>query len=152
MRLGFDRRDHLAPVAAVAAGQPDRVADIQVLPLRVDGVGVVNPGAHQAFQPVVTVEAAAVLADLCQPRPDRRRRRGHGDPAGGAHRPRLDKFVAGQFGDDFLVGGAPVVHHRASHPVVQAREAARRHQRAEQRPAVTHGAEASHARGSRAEA
>ncbi len=42
--------------AAVPPSQPDGVADVQVLPSRMNTVGVVDSGTHQPLEPVVTVE------------------------------------------------------------------------------------------------
>ncbi len=42
--------------AAVPPSQPDGVADVQVLPSRMNTVGVVDSGTHQPLGPVVTAE------------------------------------------------------------------------------------------------
>ena len=46
------------------------LARLEVLPLGADGFGVVDIQAHEVLEEVVAVEAAAVLAELHQPRPD----------------------------------------------------------------------------------
>ena len=67
----FHRGDHLPGAVAVPPGQPDGVADTNVLPFRVDDVRVVDVRSDSPLQQRVAVEAAAVLADLRQPWPDR---------------------------------------------------------------------------------
>ena len=63
---------HLPCSGAIAAGEPYGVSDVRVLPLGVDGGCVLNLRAHSPFQQRITVEPAAVLADLRQPGPHRR--------------------------------------------------------------------------------
>jgi len=64
VRQRLDRCHHLPRTLAIAPRQPHGVADAQVLPLRVDGVRIVDVRADGAFQQGVAVEAAAVLPDL----------------------------------------------------------------------------------------
>jgi hypothetical protein len=52
---------------------PDRVADRQRLPLRMDAFRIADLRAEEPLQPVVAVEPATILTHLRQPRPDGRR-------------------------------------------------------------------------------
>src|SRR5215207_9023419 len=46
------------------------LAHLPVLPLRMDPVGVAHPAAGEVFEPLIAVEATAVLAELGEPGPD----------------------------------------------------------------------------------
>jgi len=62
-RLG--RREQDDDPAAVAPAVPvDQIPDLEVLPPVDDPVGTVDVQADQVLEPVVTVEAGAVGADL----------------------------------------------------------------------------------------
>ena len=49
----------------------DDLADLAVLPLRVDAVGISHLAFGQVLEPLIAVEAAALLAELREPGPDR---------------------------------------------------------------------------------
>ena len=48
----------------------DGLAELPVLPLRVDAVGIFHLTAGEVLEPFVAIEAAAVLAELREPGPD----------------------------------------------------------------------------------
>ena len=78
------------------------------LPLRPPPVGVAHPGADEVLEHGVAVEAAAVLAELDDPRPDGLDRRVDRDRPGGAGAgPGVDEVVAGPSPVELGVGGAP---------------------------------------------
>lgn len=105
MRFRLYRGDDLPRVWAVSVGQPYGVAHLEVLPLRMDDVGVADVGSDGSLQQGVAVEARPILADLNQPRPDVVARSVDRHGAGRAPGAFLDEFVAGQRGAD-LVGSS----------------------------------------------
>ena len=107
MRSRLDLRDHLTGDVAIAPREPYRVADTDVLPFRVDGVGVADVCAHDPLQPGIAVEATAILTDLRQPRPHHRGGRIDAERTGGSRCAVDDQLVAGQDASDLVVVGAP---------------------------------------------
>ena len=49
--------------------QVDGFAQLAMLPLRVDAVGVLHLAPGEVFEPLIAVEAAAILAELSEPGP-----------------------------------------------------------------------------------
>ena len=87
--------------------QHDCLADAALLPLRVDAVGVLHLAAGKVLEPLVAVEAPAILPYLGDPRPDILDRRidGHGSccpRTGFGH-----ELVAGERLAHFLLRCAP---------------------------------------------
>ncbi len=83
----------------------NHVANRSPLPFGMDAVRVVYLAAGQVLQPLVAVEAAAVLPDLHQPWPYRLDRRVHRDGPRGRGNGVGDEFIAGQWLAPLLVGG-----------------------------------------------
>ena len=139
---GLDGGDDLPGGGSVAARQPHRVADVELLPFRVHGGGVVHVGADRAFEHRVAVETAPVLADLSQPRPDLGRRCVDGDCTRGAGgRPRrnsLDQVIARQHRSDLVVTGAPGVHPRPQVKAVPRQDADGGHHIRQSGPVPSH--------------
>ena len=121
------RLEHAHPESARRM-QVDGFAQLAVLPLRVDAVGVLHLAAGEVLEPLVAVEAAAILAELGEPGPhllDRRVDRHRVEDPG----PVLGKkLVAWQLALLVLRFGAPTQVPGPDHKRIQ-----RRRGRAEQR-------------------
>lgn len=102
---GFDRRDEEGGLVALA--ERDDVADGERLELRHDRVDRPDVAANEVLQPVVAVEAAAALAQLEQPRPDRLGRRCDRDAARVPDLRIGNKLVAGEWPIRVVRPGAP---------------------------------------------
>src|SRR5690348_8270977 len=84
------------------------LADLTLLPLRVNPLGVAHAAAGQVLQPGVAVEAATVLPDLGQPGPDFLDRGVDRDRPGQVNGWVRYKRITGQRLVSFLSGRAPV--------------------------------------------
>src|SRR5205814_2179686 len=93
----------------------DDLADRPLLPLGMDDVLVVHLAASEVLQPVVAVEASAVLPDLRQPGPYHLDRRVHRDGSRRCGERVVDEFIAGQWLAPLLVGRSPAYHPRSDH-------------------------------------
>lgn len=107
MRFRLYGSNDLPSVRAVSVGQPHGVADLEVLPLRMDDVGIADVGANGSFEQGVAVEARPILADLDQPWPDVVARSVDRDAAGRPPDTLRDELVAGQGGADLVGAGTP---------------------------------------------
>src|ERR1019366_5818292 len=87
--------------------EPQRVAKLQVLPLRVNGFGIDDFTAHEILGPRVAVESTAPLADLDNPRPDAFGRCLDGDGAGGGGVGLRNHQVSGETPRPFVRRGSP---------------------------------------------
>lgn len=87
--------------------QEDLITGLQILPLRMDPAGIVNVAAQQVLDPSVTVEAAAPLPYLRQPRPHLGHRRMNCDGVG-CRQPRVgQQLVAGKRTSDLRLRRTP---------------------------------------------
>ena len=88
------------------------LAGAQVLPLRMHAVGAADVEPGQILERVVGVEAAAVLADLDQPRPDCLGGRAHRDGVRRRVQRVGDQLVAGERARHLVVRRAPAPQAR----------------------------------------
>lgn len=85
-----------------------RITDDAALPFRMNPPGVVEVQPHRVPEAFAQVEAAPVQADLCQPRPHRRRRRIDPDRLGELHCRVSHQSITGKPLPALAFGGAPI--------------------------------------------
>src|SRR5581483_3146597 len=86
-----------------------RIADRAPLPLGMDAIRIADVVADGSLEPIVAVETAAILPELDEPWPDRRRTRIDGDRVIDAIRRRGGvQLVAGEGRHSFLGGASPL--------------------------------------------
>ena len=106
--LGHRERHPVTQAEPAGRHEADPVADREVLPLLPNLVCVVDAEPSEVLEPVIAVEAAAVLADLDEPAPHLVGRRFDRHGAGGDISRIGDQFVAGQRGRAFAFRRTPV--------------------------------------------
>jgi hypothetical protein len=88
-------------------GEPDLVADLDVLPFGHDAIRAVDVAAGQVLEKVVAVEPTPPLPQLGDPRPDLVARRTNGDRAGCGEVGERDQLIAWERLVELLVGRSP---------------------------------------------
>src|SRR6478735_834767 len=97
-----------------AAVVGDDVADLQMLPTRLDPSGRSSSGGNEPFHPAWQVPPGATFAELDQPRPHRRRLGGQRERAVHHDIGRVDQVVAGPGRAALVGGGGNAREHRYS--------------------------------------
>ena len=97
------------PAAGLGAVGPRHITNGQMLPGGYDLVGIVDIEPEDVLQPVVTVEAASIGAELDNPRPHLLRRHIDRDRSCPLEGRRCGQVITRKGGGDFLLGRAPAL-------------------------------------------
>src|SRR3954453_16571724 len=97
----------------------DGFAELAMLPLRVNAVGVLHLAPGEVLKPLVAVEAAAILSELGEPRPHLPHRRCDRPRVEDLGRVRETQLIAWQLALFILPLGAPMQVPRPDYEHIQ---------------------------------